>query len=79
MAKQTRVFSLSIYKKEALLEAKEAYKNFATFSLVQREDEIQVEIEVEQEEQIALIVDSFCNHVLFQSIVGYRQENGGEL
>ena len=79
MAKEKLSFSLSIYKKEAIEEAMYAYASHARFSITEEPYALFVEIDPLYEEHATQIIDSFCNHVLFESIVLHRKEKGGSL
>ena len=79
MAKEMRSFSLSIYKKEAIEEAMHAYASYARFSVQEESYALLVEIEPLYEQHAIQIIDSFCNHVLFETIVIHRKEQGGSL
>ena len=79
MAKINIPFSLSIYKKEAIEEAMYAYASYARFSVQEEEFTMIIEIQPLHESHAAQIIDSFCNHVLFETIVLHRKERGGDL
>ena len=79
MAKTSLSFSLSIYKKEAIEEAMHAYGAYARFSLQEEPYAIAIDIEPLHEDLATKIIDSFCNHVLFETIILHRKEKGGTL
>ena len=72
-------FSLSIYRLAAIVSAMQLYAGHAEFSYTESEHDICVRIQPKNEAHAQLIIDSFCNHVLFETIVAYRAEKGGEL
>ena len=72
-------FSKSIYHFSAIMAAIQVYDAYAHFEYIDREHEVQLTIAPKQEQHAQLIIDSFCNHVLFESIVAHRQEKGGLL
>ena len=79
MASVNIPFSLSIYKKEAIEEAMYAYASYASFSVQEEKSTIVIEIQPLHESHASQIIDSFCNHVLFETIVLHRKEKGGDL
>ena len=79
MAKKNLSFSLSIYKKEAIEEAMCAYGSHARFSVQEEPYALLIEIDPLYEEHATQIIDAFCNHVLFESIVLHRKEQGESL
>ena len=79
MAKTNLSFSLSIYKKEAIEEAMNAYGAYARFSVQEEEHTMMVELEPLHEAYATQIIDAFCNHVLFETIVLHRKDQGGTL
>ena len=70
-------FSLSIYRLPAIVSAMQLYAGHADFSYTESENDICVQVSPKNESHAQLIIDSFCNHVLFESIVAYRSEQGG--
>ena len=72
-------FSKSIYYFSAIKAAMEAYEAYASFEYVEHEYDVQLSIVPKQPQHAQLIMDAFCNHVLFESIVAHRNEKGGDL
>ena len=70
-------FSLSIYKLPAIVSAMQLYAGHAEFSYTESENDICVKVSPKNETHAQFVIDSFCNHVLFESIVMYRSEQGG--
>ena len=71
-------FSTSLYRRDAIDAAVDAYQELASFSVgSENEGEVVVEIDKINPNFVAMLVDSFCNHVLFETIVRYRQEREG--
>ena len=79
MAKKTLSFSLSIYKKDAIEEAMRAYGSHARFSVEEQQHALIIEIIPLFPAHAEQIIDSFCNHALFETIVQHRKEQGGLL
>ena len=75
----TLSFSKSVYYFSAILAAIQAYDAYASFEYVEHEHEVQLSVVPKQLQHAQLIIDSFCNHVLFESIVAHRNEKGGIL
>ena len=76
------VFSRSIYLPDAVQRATQAYGSLAQFVVQTADHEIVVQIsEVHPhfQERLEELLDAFCNHALFETIVQDRQENGGTL
>ena len=72
-------FSKSIYEHSAILSAIQAYEAYAKFDYTEHEYDVKLTIEPKQKQHAQLIIDSFCNHVLFESINVHRNEKGGTL
>ena len=72
-------FSTSLYRRDAIDAAVSAYHQLADFSISsENEGEVIVEIDKIHPNFAAVLVDSFCNHVLFETIVRYRKEQEGQ-
>jgi len=79
MMSEAILFSKHLYREEALEVAMEAYSGLASFRTDRKGDDILVFIqtfEASHEEQIR---DAFCTHVLFETIVKYREATGAKL
>ena len=65
-------FSRSLYAPEAVEAAVAAYSDFATIELATGSDDIVARVTEIDEEEAEEILDAFCNHVLFETIVRAR-------
>lgn len=68
-------FSRSLYSPEAVRAAVDAYSQLASFEVQVLDDEIAVELENPVAKVADIIVDEFCNHVLFETINASRTVN----
>ena len=77
MAEKIR-FSTSLYRRDAIDAAVNAYQQLASFSVgSENGGEVIVVIDKIHPNFASMLIDSFCNHVLFETIVRYRQEQEG--
>lgn len=76
---KTICFSESLYRREAVEKSIETYKETADFSLSIGEEGFVVSVEKIHPELEGELVDSFCNHVLNETIILSRKENGGDV
>jgi hypothetical protein len=65
-------FDHSLYNIHALDETSEAYSEHLSVTLTHGESSTEGKFSVEDDDG-SLIVDAFCNHVLFLTIQAYRQ------
>lgn len=72
MFETKRVFSHNIYSQDALSETQAAYGELLTANFSEDEQSTEVEFTTDDENG-AMFVDAFCNHVLFLSIQNHRQ------
>jgi len=70
------VFSRHLYRLEAVQAAAEVYADFADIGLEVGDDEVRVTLADPDPEIGDELYDAFCNHALFESIVGHRAEAG---
>ena len=68
-------FSRSLYMLDAVQSAVDAYSQLASFSVDGQANEIVVEVENINPKFASVLLDSFCNHVLFETIVRHRKNN----
>ena len=71
-------FSLSIYREDAVQAAVLAYTSLADFTVVSNSSDVIVEVANINPSFESVLLDAFCNHVLFETIVRHRNEFGGE-
>ncbi len=72
MAKRV-AFDRSLYMPEAIEAAAEAYAAHATVVIKPATDKVVAVISVDGDEDLELVVNAFCNHVLYETIVRRRQ------
>jgi hypothetical protein len=72
-------FSTSLYQVEAVQRTVQAYQSLASFSVDVQTDGVAVIISDIHPSFSNTLVDNFCNHVLNETIISYRQSKGGEL
>jgi hypothetical protein len=72
-------FSMSLYNIDAIKKGIEAYQELASFSIDERANEAIVKINNIHSSLTSVLVDSFCNHVLNDSIILNRNKDGSEL
>jgi hypothetical protein len=72
-------FSMSLYNIDAIKNGIAAYQELATFSIDETESETIVSINDIHPSLATVLVDSFCNHVLNETIVFTRTKEGREL
>jgi hypothetical protein len=73
------LFSLSLYRADAVQAAVDAYSSFAEFEVEERDSSISVRLSGIPAGSEDELVGSFCNHVLFETILRERAESGGRL
>ncbi len=77
------VFSHSLYAPKAIEAAVQAYEGLAEFSISVSGPDLGSQTEVVisniHQELKDDLVDAFCNHVLFETIVLHRSSEGGSL
>ena len=69
-------FSRSIYSVEAIKKGIDDYQDLAKFSLEERTNEAVVTIEDIHPSFGEILIDSFCNHVLNETIINRRNQEG---
>ena len=72
-------FSRSLYREDAVHAAAKAYAELAKFEIEVGESAIAVRLSAIRTEHEDELVGSFCNHVLFETILRERAERGGAL
>jgi len=77
-------FSTSLYRLDAIKVSMQAFQACAVFSIKAAANEeeqnvVQVLISDIHPSLEHVLLDSFCNHVLFETIVQERREQGGQL
>ena len=77
-------FSTSLYRLDAIQSAITAFEACAQFSVLaaateEEQNFIQILISEIHPSLEDVLVDTFCNHVLFETIVQERREQGGML
>ncbi len=66
------VFARSLYAPEAVAAAAQAYAELCTIELSVGTDAIEVTLSDPDESLADVLVDEFCNHVLYETILGKR-------
>ena len=80
MADQTLTFSRSLYRIDGIEAAAAAYAELARITVTPGESEIVVDFaEPHPELPAEQLVDSFCNHALFETVRLHRADVGGAL
>lgn len=72
-------FSDSLYRREAVENSVVVYQQLASFSLKNGENGVEVSVENILPEFENVLIDSFSNYVLNETIVLVRKEKGGDL
>ena len=77
MAAESLIFDRSLYLVEAVQAAADAYSGHARIELTNEPQQTMVSIAVENAAYKEIIIDAFCNHVLFETVVRSRETLGG--
>jgi len=70
-------FSHSLYSTEVVKQTIQLYQSLAEFSVSEGENCIEVTIDNIHPDFSTVLIDAFCNHVLNETIILYRREQGG--
>ena len=73
------LFSLSLYREDAVHAAAQAYAGLASFEIEVVDSSIAVRLSGIRPGHEEELVGSFCNHVLFETILRERADRGGVL
>ena len=65
-------FPRSIYSLQAVEAAVEAYSKLASFEVSVLDDDIEVKVSKPAPKVADVLVDEFCNHVLYETVVRSR-------
>lgn len=76
---KTLLFSLSLYREDAVQAAVDAYSQLADFRIERLDSACRVEINCRNKQIMLQLKDAFCNHVLFETIIRHRNSSGAEL
>lgn len=77
MSSSTLAFHRSLYLPEAVNAAAAAYGSHANIQVTDSPTDVIVELSGYDARYGETIVDAFCNHVLFESVVRTRETLGG--
>jgi hypothetical protein len=73
---ETLIFDEYLYDLDAVNTAAEAYGHLADLKIAREDEVITVTMDNIPEEHADVLADSFCNHVLHETIVRVRSEAG---
>ena len=79
MTTEPILFSTELYREDAIAAAIDAYGAFAHFQLARRDDNFVISVRCHDPEYDEQIREAFCTHVLFETIVKYREATGAKL
>ena len=75
---RTVEFHHDLYAKDALAAAAAAYDGLLSVELTDGDQSTQARLSEPSEEHGAILYDAFCNHVLFETIQQYRDQDEHE-
>ena len=70
-------FSCDLYDSDAVSSVAEAYGHLAKITIEKGPSETTVTFSEENPDHVAILYDSFSNHVLYETIIRVRKEAGG--